>query len=83
MTALTDRLYRDWLALNGGMGAMAPMGTLPRPQRPSARGAWPSHPAAYPARPDKQKKAPASATNAPEAMTNIQRANVDGTNCRS
>lgn len=45
MSALTDRLYREWLARNrGGMGAVAPMQAQRRPSNslPRVRPAAPA-----------------------------------------
>ena len=55
MSALTDRVYREWLARNrGGMGAVAPMQSRGKsPARPASR-VRPASPVREPAaRPEK------------------------------
>lgn len=68
MSAFTDRLYRAWLANQGGMGGMPPMVThqLHRPIASRVRPPLPASPAL--ARPDKPSSGcmPAMPASAPQ-----------------
>ena len=56
MSAFTDRLYAQWQAQNGGMGAIAPMATQKPWLRPAGRVPSPLPAQVYPARPEKHSE---------------------------